>query len=163
MLGAGGALSLAELVVASAAEMRARWEAEEATPAADVYSFGILLAEMQTKADIYSNYAPHRVVHGVSAGALRPKLPPLMPPALVALAKDCWSGVPTFRLTAREVVERLHEPHLARPPSEEEMEADLVSFKGSAEHWWIHQALDLRTTSVVGVAHQQNPSALEYA
>jgi serine/threonine protein kinase len=96
---------------------------EEATPAADVYSFGILLAEMQTKADIYSNYAPHRVVHGVSAGALRPKLPPLMPPALVALAKDCWSGVPTFRLTAREVVERLHEPHLARPPSEEEMEA----------------------------------------
>ena len=28
---------------------------------------------------------------------------------------------------------------------EEEMEADLVSFKGSAEHWWIHQALDLPT------------------
>ena len=28
---------------------------------------------------------------------------------------------------------------------EEEMEADLVSFKGSAEHWWIHQALGLPT------------------
>ena len=24
----------------------------------------------------------------------------------------------------------------------EEMEADLVPFKSSAEHWWIHQALD---------------------
>jgi hypothetical protein len=24
----------------------------------------------------------------------------------------------------------------------EEMEADLVSFKASAEHWWTHQALD---------------------
>ena len=29
---------------------------------------------------------------------------------------------------------------------EEEMQADLVSFKGSAEHWWIHQALGLPTT-----------------
>ena len=28
---------------------------------------------------------------------------------------------------------------------EEEMEADLVSFKGSAEHVWIHQALGLPT------------------
>ena len=25
----------------------------------------------------------------------------------------------------------------------EEMEADLVSFESSAEHWWIHQALGL--------------------
>ena len=28
---------------------------------------------------------------------------------------------------------------------EEEMDADLVSFKGSAEHWWTQQALDLLT------------------
>ena len=28
---------------------------------------------------------------------------------------------------------------------EEEMEADLASFEGSSEDWWIHQALDLPT------------------
>ena len=28
---------------------------------------------------------------------------------------------------------------------EGEMEADFVSFKGSAEHWWIRKALDLPT------------------
>ena len=32
---------------------------------------------------------------------------------------------------------------------EEETEADLVSFKGSAEHWWTHQALDLPSKSWV--------------
>ena len=40
----------------------------------------------------------------------------------------------------------------------EEMEAGLVSFKSSAEHWWIHQALDL-PLKVVGVAQQQDPIA----
>ena len=28
---------------------------------------------------------------------------------------------------------------------EEEMKVDLVTFKGSAKHWWIHQNLDLPT------------------
>ena len=57
----------------------------------------------------------------------------------------CLNGhpVPVVKQTLRTIDPYELAENLEHFNSEEMVEADLVSFKATAEHWWIHQALTL--------------------
>ncbi|KAI9988202.1 hypothetical protein PInf_024475 [Phytophthora infestans] len=105
----------------------ARWLAPEIargedkyTEAVDVYSFGIILSELDTHhlpfADARtSSGAPLNdmaILQGVSSGALQVALSPTCPPKLEALARSCMHLDPAQRPTAAQVAYELRKPGL---------------------------------------------------
>mmetsp|Transcript_16199 Transcript_16199/g.19444 ORF Transcript_16199/g.19444 Transcript_16199/m.19444 type:complete len:590 (-) Transcript_16199:31-1800(-) len=76
---------------------------------ADMYSFGIMLAELVTAQVPYSdlNLTPIQVAYGVAQRGLRPTLPPSVPDDLQETIKGCWdtdvSKRPSFQHIAKEL------------------------------------------------------------
>ena len=86
-------------------------------PRADVWSFGVLLAELVSGRRPYEEHllTPAQVAMEVSAGRLRPALPPGAPPAAAALAAACLDLEPRLRPPFSSLV-----PALSRLVAEQE-------------------------------------------
>ncbi|EQC26673.1 TKL protein kinase [Saprolegnia diclina VS20] len=76
------------------------------TSAADVYSFGIILSEVETGHEPYANHGGN-VIADVRAGTLRPDLGQNCPPWLRKLATACWAQEASMRPTAKQIVQYL--------------------------------------------------------
>lgn len=86
-------------------------------PRADVWSFGVLLVELVSGRRPYEEHllTPAQVAMEVSAGRLRPALPPGAPPAAAALAAACLDLEPQLRPPFSSLV-----PALSRLVAEQE-------------------------------------------
>lgn len=84
---------------------------------ADVWSFGVLLSELVSGRRPYEEHllTPAQVAMEVSAGRLRPALPPGAPPAAAALAAACLDLEPQLRPPFSSLV-----PALSRLVAEQE-------------------------------------------
>lgn len=81
--------------------------AEPYTNKADVYSYGMLLWEIISRKEPFSeNDFMHEIVEKVQAG-FRPKLPPYCPKDVASLINDCWHPDPDVRPDFRRVLRRL--------------------------------------------------------
>ncbi|KAF6257680.1 kinase-like domain-containing protein [Scenedesmus sp. NREL 46B-D3] len=79
------------------------------TPAADAYSFGMLMYELYTGQQPYSGLAPGPELMRAVFDGLRPRLPDSTPPGYTALAEACWSRHTSQRPSLEEIVARLQE------------------------------------------------------
>ncbi|KAF0719231.1 Aste57867_1186 [Aphanomyces stellatus] len=85
--------------------------------AADIYSFGVLLAELDTHLLPYSDQVNDKgktlndtaIMSCVMQGTIQPTFTPACPNVWLTLAKDCLSYDPTNRPTAGEVAHRLRD------------------------------------------------------
>ncbi|KAL3660800.1 hypothetical protein V7S43_014202 [Phytophthora oleae] len=90
-------------------------EGERYTEQADIYSFGVVLCELDTCKPPYTDAvteggskARHfQILQEVMAGERRPSFSPGCPPSILRLAADCLSPGPSRRPTASEVVQVL--------------------------------------------------------
>eukprot|EP00210_Caulerpa_lentillifera_P006113 g5840.t1 len=78
------------------------------TPAADVYSFGILLWELVSGTKPF-NGAPHNGIVMAVTGGCRPIMPSYCPIALSRLINDCWQDSYRDRPTFNSITTRLHD------------------------------------------------------
>ncbi|EQC30459.1 hypothetical protein SDRG_11779 [Saprolegnia diclina VS20] len=76
------------------------------TSAADIYSFGITLSEVETGHKPYANHDGN-VIASVHAGMLRPDLGQACPRWLRKLATACWAQKPSSRPTAQQIIKFL--------------------------------------------------------
>jgi serine/threonine protein kinase len=77
------------------------------TPAADAYSFGVLMYELYTGQKPYAGTAPGPELMRAVFGGLRPVLPESTPAGFRALAEACWSRHISTRPSMEEIVARL--------------------------------------------------------
>ncbi|KAJ0411407.1 hypothetical protein ATCC90586_004393 [Pythium insidiosum] len=108
-----------------------RWMAPEVmqggryTDTADVFSFGVVLSELDTHQLPYSvegrNMPDAAVITQISLGRLRVSFSPLADEEIVALARQCMALSPEDRPSAMEVMHslrRIHKRHLRSLPSQ---------------------------------------------
>lgn len=77
------------------------------TPAADMYSFGVLLWELLTGLRPYATKNHGEIVLAVVNEGLRPAIPEFCPPEFKELLQDCWRHSYQERPGFPEVVDRL--------------------------------------------------------
>ncbi|KAG6583065.1 TKL/DRK protein kinase [Phytophthora cinnamomi] len=90
-------------------------EGKRYTEQADIYSFGVVLTELDTCKIPYSNAAtegggmpkPFQILQDVMAGKLRPSFSNECPPRIQRIGLACLSIDPSARPTARELVQEL--------------------------------------------------------
>ncbi|KAE9351313.1 hypothetical protein PF008_g6000 [Phytophthora fragariae] len=90
-------------------------EGKRYTEQADIYSFGVVLTELDTCKIPYSNAAteggglpkPFQILQDVMAGKLRPSFSNDCPPRVRRIGLRCLSLDPSARPTARELVQEL--------------------------------------------------------
>ncbi|EQC24681.1 TKL protein kinase, partial [Saprolegnia diclina VS20] len=79
------------------------------TSAADIYSFGVVLTELFTHTEPYSELVDRRNVETlVRTGQLRPRISEACPLWLRTLTEKCLAFDPTARPTAAEIVDELY-------------------------------------------------------
>ncbi|KAG6953578.1 hypothetical protein JG688_00012759 [Phytophthora aleatoria] len=83
-------------------------------PEADVYSFGIVLTELETRRTPYHDLEETglKVLMRVAHKGLRPSLPPSCLPERRKLIEDCLRDIPAHRPTFAQVLSRLQGPVL---------------------------------------------------
>ncbi|TMW59299.1 hypothetical protein Poli38472_004368 [Pythium oligandrum] len=89
---------------------------ERHTEKADIYSFGVLLSELDTRQiplsslrdDRGQQLQPFRIINMLISGQLKIDLSPDCPPELLKLAHQCMSKDPNDRPTSTEVAYALH-------------------------------------------------------
>ncbi|DBA05031.1 TPA: hypothetical protein N0F65_000719 [Lagenidium giganteum] len=89
---------------------------ERYTEKADIYSFGVILSEIDTLRQPYQNMRTDtasmannaHIAFLVGAGQLRPDFTSKCPPAVRALAERCLAQSPDNRPSASELVDGLH-------------------------------------------------------
>lgn len=79
------------------------------TEACDVYSFGIILWEIVTRAELYAGLHPLSVGYRVLKQNLRPELPDAATsiPEMIALMQRCWDAEPETRPSFAQIAEEL--------------------------------------------------------
>lgn len=75
----------------------------------DVYAFGIMLWQLVTRQQPYSDMRMQQVVVRVVNDNLRPEFPAHIPERYTELAQACWARDPALRPTFDEVLLRLSE------------------------------------------------------
>ena len=80
---------------------------------ADVFSFGVVLAEMFSRTTPYagSGKPPLEIAYHVAEFGLRPTIPPGVPPVLAQLAQRCWDDDPRARPPFEEITRLLQAAH----------------------------------------------------
>jgi serine/threonine protein kinase len=76
--------------------------------AADVYSFGIIMHELVSRAVPYKGMTAAQVTLGVLTRGLRPPIPPNCPAQYQALMQACWDQEPSNRPPFSFIVEKLN-------------------------------------------------------
>jgi len=72
-------------------------EGDPYTPAADAFSFGVLLWELHTRREPWAGMRPVQIMYAVGVeGERLPLLPPI-PPRVAALCRACWAEAPAER------------------------------------------------------------------
>ncbi|CAM9408676.1 unnamed protein product [Phaeothamnion confervicola] len=74
------------------------------TEKADVFSFGIILWEIYTRAIPYDGMQPVQVVAAVLGRGERPRIPPSCPQPLATLMAQCWHHDPNMRPSFNDIV-----------------------------------------------------------
>jgi Protein tyrosine and serine/threonine kinase len=74
------------------------------TEKADVFSFGIILWEIYTRAIPYDGMQPVQVVAAVLGRRERPRIPSRCPAPLSQLMQQCWAHDPNVRPSFNEIV-----------------------------------------------------------
>jgi len=80
---------------------------ETISPAVAVYSFGIVMWEMQARKKPYANVHPIRLLNMVAKGH-RPEITNDFPPAWTSLMQECWVGRPEDRPNWDTIARRLN-------------------------------------------------------
>ncbi len=76
------------------------------TTASDIYSFGMVLWELVTRALPYAKWRSDVAGIRIAQGK-KEEIPGDCPPGLKAIIESCWETLPAKRPTAVQVVERL--------------------------------------------------------
>lgn len=84
------------------------------TPQSDIYTFGVLLAEMDTNGEppyqdvlAAQQLKPFQILNLVAMGQIRPSLSPSCPTRIAEVAAQCLQSDPAQRITADALVHRL--------------------------------------------------------
>ncbi|GAM26581.1 hypothetical protein SAMD00019534_097560 [Acytostelium subglobosum LB1] len=80
---------------------------EDYNQACDVFSYGIVLAEIITRLEITGLMRPFSLKYGLDVDVLLPLIPRDCPPPFLKLALDCTEYDPLKRPTFKEITERL--------------------------------------------------------
>jgi serine/threonine protein kinase len=116
---------------------------EPHTAASDVFSFGIVLSEIYSRADPYAEHlksaSAYTVMMRVERDGLRPTIDNKAPDALKELIKDCVEDQPQRRPNMVEVLNRLY----AMESSLNEDMRDMMRRTDNQEMWqklvsWLH-------------------------
>ncbi|KDO16022.1 TKL protein kinase, partial [Saprolegnia parasitica CBS 223.65] len=98
--------------------------------AADIYSFGVILTELDSLQVPYAGLNVFSVIDGVRSGELRPSLGPHCAPWLKDLINDCLLTDPALRPSAQVIINRLLQQNDEAPiivkPEPEPMPACLM-------------------------------------
>ena len=129
------------------------------TTASDIYSFGMVLWELVTRALPYAKWRSDVAGIRIAQGK-KEEIPSNCPPELKKIIESCWETLPTKRPTAVQVVERL-KPLVTtgeqKQPSTSNSKEDLRELE--MQKWQAEKAAMEQKMAQMQLAHEQQLAA----